>query len=127
MSTESAALRDKDEEEIRFEKAVSGIVDRIEHELRTHGDDEEDTNKLKNVEFRIQAARILNCLEMCIKKTEIAFCLPFMLKNPRCICPAAATVDIKTMKSVLKTFATFATDADETIVTMRYIQKMENK
>lgn len=112
-SSGSLTKDDEDEEEERFEQAVAGIVAKIENEIQTHGDAEEDTNKMKNVEFHIQADRIINILDLCIEKMEIAFCLPFLDDDNR---PRNRFGDTKNMKSVLELFAEISLTDDSVSV-----------
>lgn len=68
-------------DDVAFERAVAAIVNKIELDMRSHGDIDENPLDLKNVEFQIQTDRILKLLEMAIEKIEMAFCLPIISKK----------------------------------------------
>lgn len=68
-------------DDVAFERAVAGIVNKIELDMRSHGDIDENPLDLKNVEFQIQTDRILKLLDMAIEKVEMAFCLPIIAKQ----------------------------------------------
>lgn len=68
-------------DDVAFERAVAAIVNKIELDMRSHGDIDENPLDLKNVEFQIQTGRILKLLDNATKKIGMAICLPMISKQ----------------------------------------------
>lgn len=108
-------LEDNDVDEEHFEKALQKIVTEIELEMLTTGDENEDLNSLKNVEFKIQADQIVNVLEICIEKIEIAFCLPFIFEHGKEKLNEIYRSDDKEIKKLNEIITTLNNDSEGTI------------
>lgn len=108
-------LEDNDVDEEHFEKALQKIVTEIELEMLTTGDENEDLNSLKNVEFKIQADQIVNVLEICIEKIEIAFCLPFIFEHEKEKLNEIYRSDDKEIKKLNEIITTLNNDSEGTI------------
>lgn len=96
-----------------FDIGIDEKVQQIQQEMIVYGDAQQDVNDLRNVEFRIQSARILAVLDRCIDHVNLMFHLPSILQSQeQCHIDALQELSDADLKVLKDTYDVFHVSSD---------------